>query len=131
MKSAGTSNRPRKPSPTSSRSAISGVKPTTRTGNERPKTLELRLRLGLCAPSCFEQEPCASFRFVDPHLEQARRRNVVIVVAKAVRAAHFRSQLLVVLAKLGKHVERRDVIGVIVEQPFLRGDLADRAERRP
>src|SRR5690349_14850578 len=53
-----------------------------------------------------------------------------MLVAQGMRAPHLIGELLVVLAKLGEHVERSDELSVIVEQPLLRRDLPDRAQRR-
>src|SRR5215203_4618760 len=73
-------------------------------------------RLTLGRASGLEQEPCPPFGLIDPDFEQACRRDVPVIVVEGVRAPHFRDQLLVVLTKLRKHVERRDEIGVIIEK---------------
>jgi hypothetical protein len=44
--------------------------------------------------------------------------------------AYARSQLLVVLAKLGKHVERRDEVGVVILDSLQGADVTDGAEGR-
>ena len=62
-------------------------------------------------------------------LEQARGRHVVVLVAGGVQAAHGGDALAVVLGELGQHVLRVDVVGVVVGDALLAGDLADRVQR--
>src|SRR6516164_11828633 len=77
----------------------------------------------------FEQEPGASLGLVDPVLDQAGAGHVVVFVADRVSLAQARHQLLVVVAQLGKHVQRRDEVGVVVQHPLQATDVADRAQR--
>jgi hypothetical protein len=53
-----------------------------------------------------------------------------MVVADVVRLAQPRREALVVLAQLREHVERIDVVGVVVRDALGAGDVADRAQRR-
>src|SRR5262249_58003983 len=85
----------------------------------------------LAVPACLEQEPDAPFRLVDPVLQQARGRDIAMLLAQIVRLAHVRRQPQVVLAQLGEHVQGRDVIRLVVEQALQAGGLADRAPPRP
>src|SRR5882672_7529940 len=71
-----------------------------------------------------EEKPSAPLRLVDPDLEQARGRNVAVLVASAVRFPHACRQLKVVLAELCKHVQRRDEVGIVVRQPLQLADVA-------
>jgi hypothetical protein len=75
---------------------------------------------GFAGAARLEQEPDAPLGFVDPHFQQARRRDVAVLVADAVRFAHAVRQARVVLAQLGEHVERRHVLGVVVEHALQR-----------
>src|SRR4030095_3848456 len=50
------------------------------------------------------QEPDAPLGLVDPDLDQAGRRHVVVLLADGVRLAHARGELLVVVAPLRQHV---------------------------
>src|SRR5262245_45692084 len=79
--------------------------------------------------ACFEQEPGASLSLVDPDFQQARGRNIVMLVAQPVRLAQARGELLVVVTQLGEHVIGRDEIGVVVENTLQTPDMADRAQR--
>ena len=71
------------------------------------------------AAACFEQEPGAALRFVDPVLDQARSSNVVMPLADFMRRAQASSQLLVVAAKLNQHVLRRHEFRIVVRQPLM------------
>ncbi len=53
-----------------------------------------------------------------------------MLVAQVMRLAHPLRQLHVVVAQLGQHVERRDVVRVVVEDALQLRDVADRAHRR-
>ena len=59
---------------------------------------------GVAAAARFEQKPASPLRFVDPHLDQAGRRDVTTLLADVVRLAQPRRQRLVVLAELPEHV---------------------------
>src|SRR5919197_5130557 len=62
----------------------------------------------------FEQEPSAPLGLVDPVLDQAGAGHVLVLVADRVRLAQVRRQLLVVVTQLGKHIERRDEVCVVI-----------------
>jgi hypothetical protein len=47
-----------------------------------------------------------------------------------VRLAHSRRQLLVVVTQLGQHVQRSNVVGIVVQDALQAADLANRAQRR-
>src|SRR5215470_7941805 len=57
-----------------------------------------------------EQEPGAPLSLVDPVLDQTGAGHVVVLVANRVGFAQARHQLLVVIAQLRQHVERRDEV---------------------
>src|SRR5207247_431143 len=78
---------------------------------------------------CLEQEPGAPLGLVDPVLDQAGAGHVLVLVADRVGLAQVRRQLLVVVAQLGKHIERRDEARVIVQHALQAADVADRAQR--
>src|SRR6266568_6974112 len=84
----------------------------------------------LPAAAGLEQEPDALLGLVDPHLEQARGRDVAVLVADRVRRAHEAREALVVVSQLGEHVERRHVVGVVVVDALERAHVFDRAQRR-
>src|SRR5580704_10369698 len=77
-----------------------------------------------------EEEPGASLGFVDPDLEEACGGDITVLVAHAVRLAHPRGEPQVVLPQLGKHVERRDVVRVVVGHALQPRNMADRTQRR-
>src|SRR5438093_8051385 len=52
----------------------------------------------------FEKEPGPSLGFIDPNFDETRCRNVAMFIAHIVRLAQARSQSLVVVLQLGKHV---------------------------
>src|SRR5580698_9756342 len=95
-----------------------------------------RLRIGLSTsasrgsvPGRLEEKPRPPFGLVDPHLEQAGRRDIAVPLAGMVGFAHARDQAFVVLAELGEHVLRLDVVGVVVIDALLAGDVADGSDR--
>src|SRR6185437_826655 len=74
-----------------------------------------------------EQEPRTAFRLVDPDFDQAGGRDVAMLVAEAVRFSQARGELLVVSAQFGQHVQRLDVLGIVVQYALRARDVADRA----
>ena len=54
-----------------------------------------------------------------------------MLVANVVRFAHRLGDPLVVGHQLTDHVERRDILVVVVVDALMPGDIADRAERQP
>src|SRR5215469_18202549 len=82
-----------------------------------------------CHAGRLEQEPGAPLGLVDPVLDQAGAGHVLVLVANRVGFAQARRQLLVVVAQFGKHIQRRDEVGVVVQHTLQAGDVADRAQR--
>src|SRR5262249_49128892 len=76
-----------------------------------------------------EQKPYSSFGLINPGLEHARAGHIAVLVAQRMRLAHAPSQLHIIVAQLGKHIEGCDVIGVVVHDALLAADLADRPYR--
>lgn len=64
--------------------------------------------LSVCSTKGLEQEPDPLLGFVDPLLEQARARNVAVLVAKIVHGAHAGDQCAIVLAQLRQRLVRLD-----------------------
>jgi hypothetical protein len=62
---------------------------------------------GLDAGYDFVEKPRPAFGFVDPGLDQACGRYIVVLVADAVRSAQVLDQFLVVRQQLGQHGLRR------------------------
>jgi hypothetical protein len=85
---------------------------------------------GFTPAAGFEQEPRAPLSLVDPILEQAGAGYVFVLVAKGVRLAQIRHQLLIIVAQLGEYIQRRDEIRVVVQDTLQTADLADRPQRR-
>src|SRR5579871_2774942 len=66
------------------------------------------------APARFEQEPGSPLGLVDPVLDQAGGRDVSMLIAHIVHLAQSGGERLVVLAQLGEHVERIDILGIVI-----------------
>src|SRR5581483_5046353 len=81
---------------------------------QKPRRLAGLMAGGIPPAARLVQEPDAPLGLVDPYFEQARSRHVVLLVAEIVRFAHDPDQRLVVAPELGQHIERIDVIGVVV-----------------
>src|SRR4051812_35534387 len=77
----------------------------------------------------FKQEPGATLRLVDPVLDQARRRDVAGFIYNIVHLAQAGRELLVVLAELGQHVERLDVVRIVVLDALQARNVPDGAQR--
>ena len=99
-----------------------------------------RLRLGVIGPvgdpcrARLVQEPHAPLGLVDEILEKARGRDIVVLVADLVGLAHRGDHALIVLAQFGEHIERIDIGRVIVGEPLMARNVADRTQawcRRP
>src|SRR5580693_2631269 len=80
--------------------------PNTQTGSLVARRVPLAARL--------VQEPNSPFRLVDPVLDEARSRNVAHLVNDVVRFPQTRRQGHVVLAQFRQHVERIDILGVVI-----------------
>src|SRR5262245_41101534 len=76
-----------------------------------------------------KQEPGSPLGFIDPDFDEAGGGDVAMLVADVVGLAQPRRQHLVVLAQLGEHVLRIDVVGVVVQDALEVADLADRFDR--
>jgi hypothetical protein len=98
-------------------------------GIEHSKVCSRQQALAIPGACRLEQEPGAPLGLIDPVLQQACGSHIAVLVAEAVRLAHVRDQLPVLVPQLGQHVERRDEIGVIVEHTLQAADVADRAQR--
>src|SRR3954451_18797264 len=61
-----------------------------------------------------EQEPGAFFGLVDPVLDQACGRDILVIVSHFVGVTHLLRDLLVVVHQFTKHVARRDEVVVVV-----------------
>lgn len=55
-------------------------------------------------PAGLKQEPGAPFRLIDPRLDEARRRDVAMLVTDVVGLPEASGEILVVFAKFGQHV---------------------------
>jgi len=53
-----------------------------------------------------------------------------MLIAKVMRLAHARGELFIVLAQLGKHIQRGDEVRVVVLYALQAGDLANRPHCR-
>ena len=67
-----------------------------------------------------EQEPSAAFGLVDPRLDHARAGDVAIFVAQSVDLPHTGGKLEIVVTELSQHVERSDVVGIIIQTRWRR-----------
>jgi len=83
---------------------------------------------GIFAPIRFEQEPEASLGLVQPDLDQACAGDVAVLIADVVSLAQLRRESLVVVAELGEHVGRLDIIGVVVGETLGARDMTDRSD---
>jgi hypothetical protein len=57
-------------------------------------------------------------------------RDIIMLVADVVRFAHRRNDALIVVAQFRQHVLRLDVGGIVIGQPLLARNIADRAQSR-
>src|SRR5580700_3397094 len=67
-------------------------------GGPCPSRCSLSVPARIGPPGRLEEEPYAALRLVDPHLEQAGRRDVPVLPAHRLRLAHPRGEGAVVLA---------------------------------
>jgi len=72
------------------------------------------------------QEPRPSFALVDPNLDQTGGRDIVMAVANLMGGSQNTRQLLVVIAQFADHLLWPHVFFVIVLQPLVLRDIADR-----
>ena len=83
---------------------------------------------GWRTPRRFKKEPHPLFGLIDPVFQQARGRDVAMLVAEIVNLAHGADQLQIIVSQFGQHVVGRDVLRIIVQDSRLAADLADRSE---
>src|SRR5439155_10367922 len=79
-------------------------------------------------PAAFGQEPCPFLGFVDPVLQQACGGHVPCLVTQRMRLAHGTRQGFVIVSVFGQHVERLDVVGVVVRDALRTRNLPDGAD---
>ena len=77
------------------------------------------------------QEPRSALSLVDPILDQAGGRHIVVLLAEFMSGTKFSRELLIVVEKLGQHINRRDEFRVVVLQPLMLCDVPDRVDRGP
>src|SRR6185437_12878788 len=77
-----------------------------------------------------KQEPHTPLGLIDPVLDEARGCDVAQLVHYVVHFTQTTGQRLVVLAQLGEHIERIDVVGIVVLDSLQAGNVPDRAEGR-
>ena len=82
------------------------------------------------APRRFKEKPDTPFGLIDPVFEEARGRDVFVLLAKLVQLLNRTYELQVIVSELREHVERRHVVGVVVQDALLAADLANRSDRR-
>src|SRR5271155_1195294 len=90
------------------------------------------LRAPLLAPTVvgdLEEEPGASFGLIDQSLDQARRGDIAVLGAQPVRFAQPLGELRIVIAKLGQHLPRWEIISIVVDHALQPSDMADGAQR--
>src|ERR1700733_11926369 len=85
---------------------------------------------GIPVPTRLEQEPGAPLSLVDPVLDEARGGDVAYLVDDVVHLAQARREALIVLAQLREHVERVDILGIVVFDALQARNVPDRAQRR-
>ena len=68
------------------------------------------------------EEPHAPLGLVDPVLQQACRGDVVLLVAELVSLAQGGNERLIVGTEFGHHVQRIDIVGVVVRDTLQPGD---------
>src|SRR5690348_571951 len=65
-----------------------------------PRARRASVAVGVGVAAGLEEEPGAALGLVDPHLDQAGRGDVAVLLAGLVRGAEVRCELLVVLLEL-------------------------------
>src|SRR5437867_4649306 len=81
--------------------------------------------------SYLRQEPRPPLALVDPNLDQTRGSDIVVPIANLVCCSQASRQLLVVIAKLADHFLRTHSFFVVVFQPLVARDIADRTNCGP
>ena len=82
------------------------------------------------SPAGFEEEPCAPLGFIDPSFDHARGRDVTQPIDNVVNLSETRRQGEVVIAKFREHVERIDIVRVVVNDSLHARDVPDRTQGR-
>src|SRR5271169_629164 len=72
----------------------------------------------IAPPTRFEQEPSTPLGLIDPVLDQAGSRDIAVFVDHPMQLPQARRQGLVVIAQLSEHVERFNVVGVVIHDPL-------------
>src|SRR5260221_12872883 len=84
---------------------------------------------GVPAAARLEQVPGALLGLVDPDFDQAGGGNGAVLVNNVVNLAQTSGKRLVVVAQFGKHVQRFDVLRIVVQHALKARDASDRPER--
>jgi hypothetical protein len=78
-------------------------------------------------PATLKEEPDALLALVNPVLQKARRCDVPGLVTQRMRLAHVPRQYRIVISKFSDHVERLNVLSIVVSDTLKARDLPDRA----
>src|SRR5450432_310868 len=105
---------------TAGRTAGVPLPPPARSGDSMPGRVP--------APAGLEEEPGTTFGLVDPHLDEACTRDIAVLVAHVMDLAQACGEFLVVVTQLGQHVQRLDVVGIVVRHALHARDVPDGAQ---
>src|SRR5262245_28914790 len=86
---------------------------------------------GQLALTGFEEEPGSPLGLVDPDFDEARGRDVAVLVANIVNLAQTGCERLVVIAQFSQHVQGLDILGIVVLDALKPADVANRLDRGP
>jgi hypothetical protein len=75
--------------------------------------------------SRFEQEPDSLFGLTNPVRKEARRGDVALSFTHVICLVHVQAQLQIVVVKFRQHIDRYDMLGVVVYNPLQAADVAD------
>src|SRR6266849_1409994 len=81
----------------------------------------------IAVAGCLEQEPGTPFGLIDKNLKNTSARHVSMLIAQAVRFTHMCRELFVGVAQLRKHVERSNVVHVVVQHTLQASDMVNGA----
>src|SRR5260370_8837627 len=73
-----------------------------------------------------EKKPRATFRFVDPNLDQTCARDIAPLITKRVYPSKADRQLPIIFQKLREHVLWRDISLVVISAALKSGDVPNR-----
>src|ERR1700756_4430665 len=79
----------------------------------------------------FREEPRPPLRLIDPDLDEAGGRYIVVFLANFMSRAEISRQRPVIAGEFCQHFFWGDPFLVIVLQSLVPGDVADRSQRRP